>query len=68
MSKPYRVVYWAGLKRDFPSFADALSFYDTARTPKQLVSLDDCDGSDDAPNPSGLTAAEKEAVEMVDWS
>jgi hypothetical protein len=63
----YRVVYWAGLSKDFASFWESLDFYATAHHPRQLVNLDNCDGSDDAPNASGLTAAEKEAVELVDW-
>lgn len=62
MKPLYSVAYWAGLNKNFPDFISALSFYETAHTPKRLVNLDRCDYDS-----SGLTAAEKEAVERVDW-
>jgi hypothetical protein len=62
MTAVYRVSYWAGLNKDFPDFLSALSFYETAHTPRRIVNNDRCDYDS-----TGLTAEEKEAVERVDW-
>jgi hypothetical protein len=58
----YSVTYWAGLSRDFPTFIESMEFYKTAHPPRRIVNLERCDYDS-----SGLTAAEKEAVELVDW-
>jgi hypothetical protein len=67
IAKPYRVAYYSGRNRDFATFIEALSFYETAQLPRQLVNLERYDGAPDAACERGLTESEQEMVEMVDW-
>ena len=59
----YRVRYGWMQHEDFGMFGDALAFY--AKTPgaEAPMNLDRYDGSDDG-NHSGLSEAEREAVEL----
>jgi hypothetical protein len=62
MKPVYSVAYWAGLNKDFPTFIEALSFYETAHTPRRIVNTERCDYDS-----CGLTEDERAAVELVDF-